>query len=87
MCQGCVDDGFVAQATYDKVEVFLREWPEAEFGAAHIVLSDLNLRDSDIRWCMEYDHWHLSSGGHAAKECDAVWLFLEALLEIPEGDR
>jgi hypothetical protein len=31
---------------------FLRKWPDAEFGPAHIVLSDHNLGDEHIRWCL-----------------------------------
>lgn len=48
MCQGCVDKGYLAQATYDRIMAFNAQWPYAEFGPAHIVLSYCNVRDVNI---------------------------------------
>lgn len=52
MCQSCVDEGALSQETYDKIEAFLDEYPSAEFGPAHIVLSDDNVDDGSIKWCL-----------------------------------
>lgn len=52
MCQNCVDNGFLKQSTFDKIEAFLEKYPSAEWGPAHIVLSDDNLEDGHIKWCI-----------------------------------
>lgn len=52
MCLGCVEDGLIARRTFDAIEAFLRDWPDAEFGPAHIVLSDDNVEDGHIGWCL-----------------------------------
>lgn len=52
MCQGCVNSGVLSQETYDKIECFLESYPNAEFGPAHIVLSDDNVLDAHIKWCL-----------------------------------
>jgi hypothetical protein len=51
MCQGCVDQGSLSQATFDRIEAFLAEWPSAEWGPAHIVLSDDNVDDGNLTSC------------------------------------
>jgi len=38
--------------TTNLIREFLEEWPDAEFGPAHIVLSDDNLEDGCITWCV-----------------------------------
>lgn len=41
--------------TRDGVELcreFTKRWPDAEWGPAHIVLSDYNLSDGHIEWCV-----------------------------------
>lgn len=35
-----------------KIEAFLQEWPDAEYGPAHIVLGDYNLGDGHLNWCI-----------------------------------
>lgn len=35
-----------------KIEAFCAKWPNAEFGPAHIVLSDYNLNDGSVTWCI-----------------------------------
>ena len=40
----------------EKIEAFLEIWPNAEFGPAHIVLSDYNLRNVDIIWSINLIH-------------------------------
>jgi len=35
-----------------KIDAFLEKWPDAEYGPAHIVLSDANLEDHHIDWCI-----------------------------------
>ena len=51
MCQFCVDDGKLSQETYDRIEVFVEEWPDSAYGPGHIVLGDCNLLDGDLDWC------------------------------------
>jgi len=41
-----------APSVTESIEAFLDLWPHAEFGPAHIVLSDENLGDGHIRWCL-----------------------------------
>ena len=79
MCQGCVDNGYVSQAIYDKIEAFLSTWPRAEFGPAHIVLSDCNTEAQSIQWCLE--HWDEYKRDHAANELEATKAFLHELLD------
>lgn len=35
----------------EMIDKFIAEYPKAEFGLAHIVLSDYNLSDAHIDWC------------------------------------
>jgi hypothetical protein len=35
-----------------RIDSFLEEWPDAEFGPGHIVLSDGNIGDSNLDWCL-----------------------------------
>lgn len=50
MCEDCREDW--GDEIYNGVEAFIREWPDAEFGPAHIVLSDMNCEEGHIRWCL-----------------------------------
>lgn len=52
MCQGCVADGELTQATFDAIETFLERYPDAGFGPAHIVLSDCNVDNECIDRCL-----------------------------------
>ena len=52
MCQTCVDEGRLSQETYDKIEAFCEKWSSAEFGPAHIVLSDCNVDDYFVAFCL-----------------------------------
>jgi hypothetical protein len=36
----------------ESIKAFCAQWPYAEFGPAHVVLSDYNLADTYIRWCI-----------------------------------
>ena len=54
MCQTCVDEGYLSQETFDKIEAFLTTWPGAEFGPAHVVLGDDNVEDHFIEYCLGY---------------------------------
>lgn len=92
MCQGCVHEGRLRQTTYDMIEAFCVRWPRAAFGPAHLVLSDTNVSDSDIRFClteMEKPEWLSPSSllSHDLAELIATRAFLEKLLEIPEDAR
>ena len=50
MCEDCRAD--VGDEIYDGIERFTAEWPDSEFGPAHIVLSDFNVSEGHIRWCL-----------------------------------
>lgn len=52
MCQTCVDEGRLSQATFDMIEDFVYQYPDSEFGPAHIVLGDDNVEDSHLTWCL-----------------------------------
>ncbi len=103
MCQNCVDNGFLKQSTFDKIEAFLEKYPNAEFGPAHVVLSDDNMEDYFIEDAISYVRRALLEGPYPE---DLMYLsksewyiynnpdvliptitFLEELLAIPEGER
>lgn len=52
MCLACVDEGLLSLETFNKIDAFTDEWPESEYGPAHIVLSDDNLADGHLDWCI-----------------------------------
>jgi hypothetical protein len=52
MCQTCVNDGYLKQSTYDKLEAFIKKYPEAENGPAHTVLGDDNVLDHDLKYSL-----------------------------------
>lgn len=52
MCQEYIDDGSLTQETCNLIDEFLKLWPQAEFGPAHIVLGDDNVEDCHITWCI-----------------------------------
>ena len=41
------------RAVIDNFDKFLLAYPNAEWGPAHIVLSDRNLSDGHIQWCLD----------------------------------
>lgn len=49
MCDDCRD--MWGDEIYHAVKAFEVEWPDAEFGPAHIVLSDFNCEVHHIDWC------------------------------------
>lgn len=92
MCQGCVNTGYLSQETYARIERFCDDWPRAAFGPAHIVLSDANVLDENIRFClaeMDKPEWTEPHGEfeHSRDELAATRQFLESLLAIPEENR
>lgn len=62
MCQACVDGGDLRQSTYDKILEFLDEFPQAEFGPAHIVVADCNVDNGNIRGCLKRIHKMIVKG-------------------------
>lgn len=50
MCEHCVEEW--GHEITRGVDDFLDEWPDAEFGPAHIVLSDFNCEPAFIRQCL-----------------------------------
>jgi hypothetical protein len=80
----------LSQETYDKIDAFLEEWPDAAFGPGHITLDDCNVCDGHIRFCLEalgdYDPKDYSTE-HTAEELEATRAFLMDLLAVPEEIR
>jgi len=74
MCQACVDEGRLSQATFDKIEGFLEKWPCADSGPAHIVLDDDNLLDGHIKWCIGLARAALSKNPDDLRDADDVRL-------------
>ncbi|RPJ40144.1 MAG: hypothetical protein EHM35_00635 [Planctomycetaceae bacterium] len=72
MCQACVDEGRLSQATFDKIGAFLEKWPHAAYGPAHIVLDDDNLLDGHITWCLGLARAALSKNPADLRDADDV---------------
>ena len=97
MCQTYVDEGRLSQETFDKIEAFCDRWGSAEFGPAHILLSDCNVFDYDIHYCLKQtelvkqgdERWVGSpwSKRREPGELEATIAFLNELLQIPEDIR
>lgn len=77
--------------TIQKIYDFLEKWPRADYGPAHITLSDHNLEDHNLRFCLNeiakangdiYDGQQRDRGEIAATKA-----FLEELLAMSEEDR
>lgn len=68
---------------------FIDVYPHAEFGPAHIVLSDGNLRDSDIDFCLAQPPRKRKpdEAGNDWGEDEAVRHFLRMLKAIPAHRR
>jgi len=64
------------------VEEFVQKYPDEEYGFAHIVLSDQNLDDSCINYCLEHQTEY-DDKGHT----NEVIEFLNFLKTIPETIR
>lgn len=68
------------------IDTFTQRWPHAEFGPGHIVLSDYNLLNQHIQYCLD----QIAAGNvdeSPPDEVNAVVAFLQELLMIPEADR
>lgn len=80
-----------APPTIRKIHAFLEKWPGSEYGPAHIVLSDHNLDDDFIHFCLKEIETNLSNyafnGDHSEEEITATKAFLLELLAIPEEAR
>lgn len=64
-----------------RIDEFLRSWPAAEFGPAHIILSDLNLED----YWFPSIRIELATQGNA--EALATLTLLDWIQAVPEDDR
>jgi hypothetical protein len=84
------DHSRCSDETIDKIDAFLDQWPDSEWGPAHIVLSDENVEDSDIQFCLAgIDNYRPGdcSKEFPTEELAATKAFLESLLLIPEDER
>jgi len=85
-----------------KIDAFVSEWPDSGSGPAHIVISDANLRDGDIDWCLSLfdsliegtpwpeDETKLPRSLYAKcshEELRATRDFLRTLRALPESER
>lgn len=43
----------VPRSIFEKIEAFVREWPDSPFGLGHIVLADFNWEPEHIQWCLD----------------------------------
>lgn len=82
--------------TTEKIEQFVESHPDSDFSFAHIVLSDLNLWDHSIDFCLNpdvIDQWKQAQieRGIAPEVVhqrrDEIIAFLHELRSIPEDDR
>lgn len=74
-------------AAIQKIEVFLERWIKAEWGPAHIVLSDYNLDADFIEFSLKaIDNYNDSdySEPHSPEELEATRLLLMELLGIED---
>lgn len=79
------------------IDLFTELWPGADYGPGHIALSDFNLLDDDLDFCIRLaerllDHSATSEEQdtykeHAPEELSATRLFFESLKFIPEDWR
>lgn len=78
-----------------KVDRFLEQYPNAEYGPAHVVLSDYNFEDEWLNSCMtglEFAMQMIESGqesrpSHSIEELFATLNFLRELKATPEDER
>jgi len=87
----------LSQETYDNILAFCENWHAAEFGPGHILLSDCNVDDDDIQFCLKNARdaliptaYYLDSPWYEdrePREIEATIAFLEELLEVPEDIR
>lgn len=96
----CVRDMYAAAEVANRavatIEAFLKRYPDAERGAAHIVLADYNLDDESIDECIEQLQRQLETPecrlewmtqGHHPLEVDATITLLRELRVMPENER
>lgn len=86
--------GDMTQSVDEQIEAFLQKFPEEEYGCGHIVLSDKNLDDGAIQFCINRGKQFLAGDAKIVANFDysvegtaATVDFLEALLAIPEEER
>ena len=86
--------GDMTQSVEEQIEAFLEKFPEEEYGCGHIVLSDKNLGDGAIQFCINRGKQFLAGEPKIVADFDyspegtaATIAFLEALLAIPEEER
>jgi hypothetical protein len=88
----------MARATYnfspslssllDKIDRFLADYPRANYGPAHIVLSDHNLYNDHIDYCLDaIETGEYDTHNHGPEEIAATRRFLRSLRDIPEEER
>ena len=79
-------------AVQKMIDGFLELYPEAEYEFAHVVLSDYNLTDEDIKDAIERVNEIWRTGNHSLKDgtvsrLEATYAFLQFLDCIPEDWR
>lgn len=67
----------------EKITKFLELWPDAEYGPAHVVLSDYNLEDYFVDASIQ----RIRNGDRSSDELSATLSFLLELRDIPEDKR
>ena len=80
MCQNCVDEGRLSQATFNRIEAFCESWPDAAYGPGHIVLDDDNVYDSNLDWCMGIVEAQLSGDMNHLNDVDQR--FMDSMQDV-----
>ena len=85
MCDECRANPF-----WPMVSAFLEEWPNAEYGPAHVVLSDFNTEQFDLTYCLgatetvcylaKSGNLSLEEYGHSVEELQATSDLLHHML-------
>ena len=85
------EDSGCSDATYALLNAFRARWPHAEYGPAHIVISDDNVSDSSLALCRAEVGRALAGAPeyaqHSHDELIATLACLVQLAAIPEEDR
>lgn len=81
---------FISSAVLKILAELVSEYPNSDFGPAHIVVGDCNVDDGSIAFCLyeiiTYEHGKCAIE-YSDEELRATADALKAILNIPEGNR
>lgn len=70
-----------------KIDAFIQQYPDAEYGPAHVVVSDYNLSDYWLMLTLVRTFQALKASGYADATLIKTMEFLSELADIPENER